>query len=500
MRAHARPARYPLAPPVKRPKDDEMPLFDRVRAEPPPAREVSKIFRVSELNRAVRSFLEGTYGNVWVEGELSDVTRSTAGHVYFSLNDEADPAQVKGVIFRNDAIRTRAKLVNGARVRFRGRLSLYEPRGTFQLIASIALPAGEGDLALELERRKRKLEAEGLFAQERKRVLPRVPRLVGVVTSTTGAALHDILRVAKDRCPVRFVVADCRVQGAEAPASIVSALELVSRVPGLDVIVVGRGGGSAEDLFCFNDEAVVRAITRMPVPVVSAVGHEVDVSLSDLAADVRAATPSNAAELVVPDRRALVASVRALEARLVRGAEIRVGKERLRVERLERRLSAKAAPTAFSRRAVDGLEARLRRAMAEHVARERADVARLAQTLARHDPRSKLALDRAAVEKLTRRLERAARQTLVAPRKSVHEAQRALEATRHVLVPRGRAKVAALAASLDALSPLRVLDRGYAIALHAETGRAVRKREDVAPGDAIELRVSDGSIKARVED
>lgn len=480
-------------------KEEALPLFARVREPSAPPRDTSKVFRVSELNRAVRSWLEGTYGSVWIEGELGDVTRSAAGHVYFNLNDETDPAQIRGVIFRNDAVRTRAKLENGARVRFRGRLSLYEPRGTFQLIASIAIPAGEGDLALELERRKKRLEAEGLFAVERKRPLPRAPRVVGIVTSVTGAALHDILRVAGERCPVRFVVADCRVQGADAPASIVAALALVARVPELDVVIVGRGGGSAEDLFCFNDESVVRAIANCRVPVVSAVGHEVDVTLADLVADVRAATPSNAAEIVVPDRRALLDGVAALETRLVRALEVRVGKDRLRLERLERRLFASVAADASTRARIDVLGTRLARAMRLRVADERATVRRLEQRLRAKDPRAVLTSDRARIVALERRLERAMKGALVAPRRAVAEATRGLREVVPTLVPPRRATVSQLAASLDALSPLRVLDRGYAIALHAQSGRAIRHVRDAAKGELIEVRVIDGKVRARVE-
>lgn len=488
---------------MPRSKDDDLPLFDRLRARAEAQergrRAEDKVFRVSELNRAVKGWLEGNYASVWVEGELADVVRSAAGHVYFTLNDEGDPAQVRGVIFRNDAVRTRAKLENGARVRFRGRLSLYEPRGTFQLIASIALPAGEGDLALELERRRRKLEAEGLFALERKRPLPRFPVVVGLVTSITGAALHDVLRVASQRCPTRFVVADCRVQGEGAPASIVQALALVAQVPGLDVVIVCRGGGSAEDLFCFNDEAVVRAIARCPVPVVSAVGHEVDVTLADLVADVRAATPSNAAELVVPDRRASLESIGALEGRLVRALEVRLGKDRLRVERLGRRLGAKVSPVATVRRVIDGLEARMVRAMRARTEDAHDTLERAAQRLRGRDPRSVLAADRARVTALVRRLERAARERLGRARRAVEGADHALRAARHVVVPGRRAEVASLAATLDALSPLRVLDRGYAIALSERTGKAVRKREDARPGDVLDVRVVDGAIRVKVE-
>ena len=217
----------------------EMPLFERLEdddhgnAEP--------VFRVSEVNRAVRFMLEDHWPSVLIEGELSDVRRSK-GHVYFTLNDEEEPAQLRGVMFQSDVRRTKATLQDGARVRFRGKLSLYTARGQFQLIARSAQMAGEGDLAAQFRKLRAKLEAEGLLAPERKRPLPRLPRVVGVVSSRTGAALQDIMHVAKERCPVKILVADCRVQGEDAPRSIVSALELIQRVDDLDVVIIARGG------------------------------------------------------------------------------------------------------------------------------------------------------------------------------------------------------------------------------------------------------------------
>ncbi|HKP61315.1 MAG TPA: exodeoxyribonuclease VII large subunit, partial [Polyangiales bacterium] len=269
------------------------------------------VYRVAQLNREVRSALERKYGSVWVAGELSDVTHAASGHVYFTLNDEQEPAQVRGVMFGNDARRSKARLVDGSRVKLLGQLSLFTPRGSYQLIARLALPQGLGDLHANFERVRLKLEAEGLLAPERKRKLPHLPRILGVVTSRQGAALHDIVRCAQSRCPLRIVVSPCQVQGPDAPVSIVAALEMIQHLRRLDVVIVGRGGGAAEDLVAFNDERVARAIAACRVPVISAVGHEVDVSIADLVADVRAATPSNAAELAVPERRTLQAELRA---------------------------------------------------------------------------------------------------------------------------------------------------------------------------------------------
>lgn len=427
-----------------------LPLLSRPESPDEP------ILRVSQLNRSVRALLEDKYKSVWVEGELSDVTIAASGHAYFTLNDEDNPAQVRGVMFRNDAQRCKAHIKNGARVQMRGQVSLFEPRGSFQLIARIARPVGEGDLQAELARLKEALLAEGLLDPARKRPLPLFPRVIGVVTSATGAAVHDIIRVAQARCAVRIVVSPCVVQGAEAKHSIVAALEAIQRLPELDVVIVGRGGGAAEDLQAFNDELVVRAIGRCRVPTVSAVGHEVDVTLADLIADVRAATPSNAAELVVPERRVLQQQLGNAERRLARALEVRIGQERLRLDRLAHKL---AAP----------LRTRVRN--------DRSDLQKLHQRLARRDPRVNLARDRAQWMQRSTRLN-----SLIRP-----------------LLADRRAQLSELSARLTALSPTRILARGYAIALHEASGKALLHAADAAVGDRVIVRLHQGSLTTRVE-
>lgn len=457
----------------------DMPLFDRdSRQRSGSRREEPKVFRVSEVNRAVKFTLEDAWGDVWIEGELSDVKRSPAGHIYFALNDEGKPAQLRGVMFRGDARRCRAPFENGTRLKVRGGLSLYEPRGGFQLIARSAVAAGAGDLAAQFAKIQAKLEAEGLMDPERKRSLPRLPRTIGVVTSKTSAALQDILRVSRDRCPTRIVVADCRVQGEEGPPSIVAALAAIQRLPDLDVVIIGRGGGSAEDLWSFNDEAVARAIAGCRVPIVSGVGHEVDVTIADLVADARAATPSNAAELVVPVQSSLVSEVEALERRLHRALETRIGTERLRLERLSRKLADPRHLMSAVRRRLETLETRLVRRMDRRLTRARAGVSALRDGLLRSDPRSLLARDRRRLLQLDSRLGAAMRPSL-ARKQRVHHS---------------------LMAKLDALSPLRVLERGYAIALDEESGRAIRKVKEARPGSRIAVRVADGSFSARIEE
>lgn len=452
----------------------EMPLFERLQGRDHDGEE--RVFRVAEVNRAVRLTLEDNWANVLIEGELSDV-RHAKGHVYFSLNDEEDPAQLRGVMFASDVRRTKAPLEDGARVRFRGKLSLYTARGQFQLIARSAKLAGEGDLAAQFRKLRAKLEAEGLLDPETKRSLPELPRVVGVVTSRTGAALRDIIRVASDRCPVEILVADCRVQGEDAPRSIVSALELVQRVDGLDVVIVSRGGGSAEDLWAFNDEGVARAIASCRVPVVSGVGHEVDVTIADLVADVRAATPSNAAELVVPERETLLRDVQSLERRLSQALDNRVGSLRLGLERLLR-------PLYGTRRLLAPIHER---------------VAELHQRLMRQDPRSVLRRDQRLLATLTARLRDAGRLPMRRRRDRLIALRFTLHGRGRPMVREARAAYASSCAQLDALSPLRVLERGYAIALHESTGRAVRSESEVEDGDRLRVRVFEGEFGAKVE-
>ncbi len=452
----------------------EMPLFERLQGRDHDGEE--RVFRVAEVNRAVRLTLEDNWANVLIEGELSDV-RHAKGHVYFSLNDEEDPAQLRGVMFASDVRRTKAPLEDGARVRFRGKLSLYTARGQFQLIARSAKLAGEGDLAAQFRKLRAKLEAEGLLDPETKRSLPGLPRVVGVVTSRTGAALRDIIRVASDRCPVEILVADCRVQGEDAPRSIVSALELVQRVDDLDVVIVSRGGGSAEDLWAFNDEGVARAIAACRVPVVSGVGHEVDVTIADLVADVRAATPSNAAELVVPERETLFREVQSLERRLSQALDNRVGSLRLGLERLLR-------PLYGTRRLLAPIHER---------------VAELHQRLMRQDPRSVLRRDQRLLATLTARLRDAGRLPMRRRRDRLIALRFTLHGRGRPMVREARAAYAERCAQLDALSPLRVLERGYAIALHESTGRAVRSESEVEDGDRLRVRVFEGEFGAKVE-
>ncbi len=474
----------------------EMPLFERLQSDDPDGDE--HVFRVSEVNRAVRLTLEEHWGKVLIEGELSDVRRAK-GHVYFTLNDEEDPAQLRGVMFQSDVKRTKAPLENGARIRFRGTLSLYTARGQFQLIARSAQLAGEGDLAAQFRRLRAKLEAEGLLDAAKKRRLPALPRRVGVVTSRAGAALRDIIRVASERCPVQILVADCRVQGEDAPASIISALELIQRVEDLDVVIISRGGGSAEDLWAFNDEGVARAIAACRVPVVSGVGHEVDMTIADLVADLRAATPSNAAEIVVPARAALLRDLRSWERRLQQALDNRIGGLRLRLERQLRPLYGARRVITPIRRELRDLQEQLQQTQRAELREKRERLGELNRRLMRLDPRSVLRRDQRGLASLSSKLRDAGRLPMRHRRDQLLALEFRLKGRGRPMIQQARASHAELGAQLDALSPLRVLERGYAIAIHEATGRAVRSRFDVKEGDRLRVRVSDGEFGAKVE-
>src|SRR5262245_3921059 len=295
-----------------------------------------RVLSVSQLTALIQGSLESTFTSVWVSGEVSEISRPQSGHVYFTLKDEG--AQLRGVLWRSSAVRLRFRLEEGQQVICLGDLTVYPPRGTYQLDVRRVEPQGLGALQLAFQQLQRRLAAEGLFDPARKRALPLLPRRVGIVTSPSGAAIHDFLQVAARRCcGVQILVIPARVQGDGSAAEVVRGIQLANRIrPPLDVLVVGRGGGSLEDLWSFNEEAVVRAIFASRVPVVSAVGHEIDVTLADLAADVRALTPSEAAERVFPAAEELTQRLSAIQRRLLAMLRARAAAARRHVEQLAR--------------------------------------------------------------------------------------------------------------------------------------------------------------------
>ena len=433
------------------------------------------VISVAELDRRLRRAVEGASGAFWVEGEVTSLRQAASGHAYFSLKDEREDAVIDCVMYRFDAQKAKPHLVDGARLQLWGRVTVWAPRGRLQLVGNFARPAGKGALLEALEALKQRLLAEGLFAPERKRLLPADPRVVGVVTSSHGAAFHDIRTVAFRRGNVKLVLAPAQVQGEAAPESIVAALDLLERYPGLDVVIVGRGGGSGEDLQAFNDERVVRRVARFGVPVVSAVGHEIDVTLTDLAADVRAATPSQAAELVVPDGRVRVEALLRQRLALLRAQRSRLELERARLSHLRASLGDPRFILIERQQELDELRQRLQRRAERRLQSERAHAATLERRLASRHPQRVIGRARQELGPLAVRLEAAEARRLGA----------------------ARAGLAQCAARLDSLSPLTVLARGYAIATRAD-GRALRSAGEVAEGDDVLVRLAHGRLAARV--
>ncbi|GLK62082.1 exodeoxyribonuclease 7 large subunit [Azotobacter vinelandii] len=433
-----------------------------------------EILTVSQLNGRARALLEDVFAQVWVEGEISNLARPASGHLYFTLKDRQ--AQVRCALFRQNALRVREILRDGLAVRVRGRVSLYEGRGDFQLILDLLEPAGDGALRLAFEALKEKLAAEGLFAAERKRPLPAHPRSIGIVSSPTGAVIRDIVSVFRRRAPqVELTLVPTAVQGREAVAQIVHALELADR-QGFDALILARGGGSLEDLWCFNEEVVARAVAACATPVVSAVGHETDVTIADFVADLRAPTPSAAAELLAPDSSDLQRRLDGLQRRLQLRMRHLLAARRLQLDGLSRRLRHPGERLQQQAQRLDDLELRLRRAMQRRLQGDAERLARLDTRLAAQHPERLLGLLRQRLEHLAERLPRAMRSTL-------RERRQRLEAT---------------AQTLQAVSPLATLGRGYAILLD-ERGRAIRAAVQAHPGQRLHARLAEGALELRVE-
>ncbi|HTH68801.1 MAG: exodeoxyribonuclease VII large subunit [Rhodanobacter sp. SCN 67-45] len=432
----------------------------------------------SSLNRLVRDLLGDALPQVWIEGELSNVAKPASGHLYFTLKDSG--AQVRCAMFKMKASVLRFRPVDGMQVLLRAKVGLYEPRGEFQLVAEYMEPAGEGALQREFEQLKARLDAEGLFDPARKRALPRYARRIGVVTSATGAAIRDVLSVLARRWPLADVeILPVPVQGREAPPAIVAMLRKASASARYDVLLLTRGGGSLEDLWAFNDEAVARAIHASAVPVVSAVGHEIDFSIADFVADLRAPTPSAAAELLVPDAVAVDRHLRQLQQRLATLQQRRMQGNAQRVDHLLARLQAQRPQARLQRdrERLVHLHRRLLGAMREQQQRRQSQLDRARSRLLGQHPQQRLPLLRHRLGELTQRLR--------------HAIERRLERDRLTLQQAARA--------LHTVSPLATLERGYAI-LFDEAGKVLRSTQGVETGTALRARLADGELGLRVEE
>jgi exodeoxyribonuclease VII large subunit len=454
--------------------DPFAPQLDFAFDESPPAR---RVWPVRELVGQVRELIEQKYSDVWVEGEISNFRPAPSGHIYFTLKDAG--AQLPIVLFRRQAMLLRFRPEDGLHVLVRGRVSVYEQRGQMQLVAETMEPVGAGSLQLAFEQLKDRLKAEGLFDAERKKPLPAFPRTVGIVTSPTGAVIRDFLNiVARRHSGLNVLLVPVSVQGDQALAEIESAIAELNVSGLVDLIVLARGGGSLEDLAAFNSERVARSIASSRLPVVSAIGHETDFTISDFVADLRAPTPSAAAELITEAQHKIAEYLATLDQRLTRAARFQLLQARqhfsgLPISRAEARIA-----NLLHRKAqhLDDLVGRLELAITTSLRRRQDCVAKCTASVLRHDPRQALAT---------------ARERLQADHNDLHRGMEQLLHT-HANILRS------LDARLHSLSPLAVLDRGYALVLNSE-GVVVKSASQLKTGDTLTTRLADGSFTSRVK-
>jgi exodeoxyribonuclease VII large subunit len=451
--------------------------LDFAAPSPPQPAETRDIYTPSRLNREARTLLERGLPALWLEGEISNLSRPSSGHWYFSLKDEA--AQLRCAMFRQRNILARFTPRDGSHVLVRGRVSLYEQRGDYQFIADYMEEAGEGALRQRFELLKVKLAAQGLFASEHKKPLPRLPRRIGVITSPTGAAIRDVLHVLRRRfCAIPVLLYPVQVQGGVAAAQVARTIRRASARAECDVLILVRGGGSLEDLWAFNEESVARAIYDSAIPIVTGIGHEVDFTIADFVADVRAPTPSGAAELAVPDSGEWLRNVRRLTSRLAAALSRKLKTQQDRASWLSRRLQQLHPGVELRQRAqrLDDLEQRLIRVVRSNLGQRQRTLAQLAAELRQHSPALRVANARRRLEVAGATLERIARQT----------------------IEQQRNRLAIAVRTLDAFSPLATLERGYAIVTDSK-GTVITNAQDVRAGQLIDARLTQGTIRARIE-
>jgi exodeoxyribonuclease VII large subunit len=455
---------------------------EQPQASAPIARERAEgrqriVFTVSDLTADIRNILENAYSEVWVEAEISNCRLWNTGHLYFTLKDPG--AQIKAVMFRSDVRTLKFKPEDGIHVVVRGRLSVYEPKGEYQIVCERMEPHGLGALQLAFDQLKRRLQAEGLFDPARKRPLPALPRKIGIVTSLDGAAIRDIIKVLDRRYPkAHLVIRPARVQGDGAAAEVASGIRDIVKVKGIDVVIVARGGGSIEDLWAFNEEPVARAIAASPVPIISAVGHEVDVTIADFAADVRAPTPSAAAEMVVARKEDFCNHIERLSHRLTGAMRGTLARMESRVHQLNRRpgFAGWSARLALRGRHCAETTHALRHAARSAINRRLRLYQALRLQLEQFDLRRRLGTVRARLAR-------------------VEGGLRAAAIERH---HRAEARLHTCAARLDSLSPLAVLGRGYAVVWNEPRTHVIRKATEVSRGDAVRVTLSEGELICEV--
>ncbi|HII3073116.1 TPA: exodeoxyribonuclease VII large subunit [Citrobacter freundii] len=438
--------------------------------------QTTSIFTVSRLNQTVRLLLEQEMGQVWISGEISNFTQPSSGHWYFTLKD--DTAQVRCAMFRNSNRRVTFRPQHGQQVLVRANITLYEPRGDYQIIVESMQPAGEGLLQQKYEQLKAKLQAEGLFDQQFKKTLPSPAYCVGVITSKTGAALHDILHVLKRRDPsLPVIIYPTAVQGDDAPGQIVRAIELANARGECDVLIVGRGGGSLEDLWSFNDERVARAIFASRIPVVSAVGHETDVTIADFVGDLRAPTPSAAAEIVSRNQLELLRQIQHGQQRLEMAMDYYLANRTRRFTQLNHRLQQQHPQLRLARQqtVLERLRQRMNFALENKIKQANQRQQRMLQRLNQQNPQPRIHRAQSRVQQLEYRLAENIRARLSEQR------ERFGNAVTH----------------LEAVSPLATLARGYSVST-LPNGKVVKKAKQVKAGDLLTTRLEDGWITSEV--
>ncbi|MEH8024865.1 exodeoxyribonuclease VII large subunit [Gallibacterium anatis] len=434
------------------------------------------IYSISQLNRLAKEILEQELGSLWLSGEISNFTQPVSGHWYFTLKDKN--AQVRAAMFRMRNLRVNFKPQNGMQVVVRANISLYEPRGDYQIIVESMQPAGEGLLQQQFEQLKMKLAAEGLFAQQYKKEIPAHCRKIGVITSASGAALHDILQILRRRNPaLEVIIYPTLVQGKEAAQDIVASIEIANKRQECDVLIVGRGGGSLEDLWCFNEEIVARAIFASQIPIISAVGHETDVTIADFVADLRASTPSAAAELLSRDQKELWQKIDYLQQRLEIAFTYKLNRYLQRLERLQLRLKNQhpQARLQLQRQQYFYLQQRLTQAIADYLQRRQQLQASLSQRL------SQLPLTL----------------QIKTQQRTLNHWQTRLQTAINTVLQHQQHKLANLGGRLDNISPLKVLQRGYTVTTSLDT-KLVSSIQQVTIGQEIATRTVDGKLISQI--
>lgn len=453
-----------------------------------------QVFTVSEVTRDLKNLLEDNFPHIWIQGEVSNFKLAASGHAYFTLKD--DNAQMAAVMFRSAHQRLRFELQDGLEIILHGRVTVYEVRGQYQMIADLAEPLGHGALQLAFEQLKAKLEKEGLFAPEHKQALPFLPQKIGLVTSIKGAAVHDMMSILRRRYPnIQILIHPTKVQGPGAAEEIAAAIHTMNARTDLDLLIVGRGGGSLEDLWAFNEEVVVRAIFASRLPVISAVGHETDFSLSDFVADLRAPTPSAAAELAVPEKEDLVYQLQQNRSSLYYSLRQNLSRLRERIYAIKRQVKHPRSFLEDQRLRLDDLESRLIRSYQYYSNQQKSQLREFKLRL--KSPEHLIQQQQYGLKLKTEKLKELIQMQLRPLRKKLERYQLQYPSGKWIL-DQFRSQLVPLESRIKAASPLDVLERGYSLAFKSGEKIPLKSADQLKEGDVLEVRLADGVVKAKV--